>query len=269
LGWSGGNFDSCQAGDISQAYRDKVLMRVNYYRQMAGVPLVQRFRDDYNQQAQAAAMVMSQYNTILRSDFPTSWTCITQPAKDGALYSNMVGDSNGPNAIDIYVRDFGDQSAGLRRYILYPQTREMGNGDVPAHVTSSTTHQAINALRIIDDNYFGSRPLTRDEFVAWPPAAYVPYTVAHAYWSFSYAKADFDHATVSVISGGKSIPVTAFKPNQLYGENTLVWLMDGWNTCPRPSADTAYTVSIHNVLINGQSRNFTYTVIVFDPGTSF
>jgi hypothetical protein len=53
-----------------------------------------------------------------------------------------------------------------------------------------------------------------------------------------------------------------------YGENTIVWIPMGLSDgaiWPKPQADTAYTVAIQNVGIGGQSRNFVYDVIVFDP----
>jgi hypothetical protein len=47
----------------------------------------------------------------------------------------------------------------------------------------------------------------------------------------------------------------------------LVWEPDSVVLLP-PAAgtDTVYSVSVTNVLIGGTPHNFTYSVIVFDPG---
>ena len=58
LDWSG-NFEACNAGEISPAFRNAVLQRINYLRAMAGVPADIVFSDAYNQKAQAAALMMS------------------------------------------------------------------------------------------------------------------------------------------------------------------------------------------------------------------
>jgi hypothetical protein len=69
---------------------------------------------------------------------------------------------------------------------------------------------------------------------------------------------------------GAPVALTRFTPANGYGENALVWQLDGlseYSAMRRPAADTKYTVSVSNVLVNGVARNFTYDVIVFDPGT--
>ena len=53
-----GNTSQCEAGGTSQAYRDSVVRRVNWYRQMAGLPNVAE-REQYSQAAQQTALMMS------------------------------------------------------------------------------------------------------------------------------------------------------------------------------------------------------------------
>ena len=53
----------------------------------------------------------------------------------------------------------------------------------------------------------------------------------------------------------------------LYGDNTLVWEPTNF-FLGRPTADIVYSVSVSNVVINGGSSNFNYTVTVFDPATA-
>ncbi len=51
-----------------------------------------------------------------------------------------------------------------------------------------------------------------------------------------------------------------------FGENTLVWEPQIDLGTP-PVSDTAYTVTVANVVVDGSRRDFTYDVIVFDAGT--
>ena len=65
----------------------------------------------------------------------------------------------------------GNAAVGHRRWILYPQTRNFGNGDVPVN----GSNYAANALWVIDGNFGGPRPTTREPYVAWPAPGYFPY----------------------------------------------------------------------------------------------
>ena len=151
---------------------------------------------------------------------------------------------------------------GHRRWLLYPQTRWAATGDIPA----SDGYPATNAFRIYDENLWGPRPQTREPFVAWPPATYVPYQVVYPYWSFAYPGADFSRASVQVTSGGKTVALTKYPQVDGFGENALVWSIDGMgSTWPKPSGDTAYQVQIRGVIVQGNSRDFGYTVTVIDP----
>jgi hypothetical protein len=69
-------------------------------------------------------------------------------------------------------------------------------------------------------------------------------------------------------ANGAALPVSLAKVENGYGENTLVWIPLGLSdsaSWPQITADTAYSVTLSNVKIDGASRNFSYTVIVFTP----
>jgi hypothetical protein len=173
----------------------------------------------------------------------------------------------GWNAITGYMRDpgGGNYFAGHRRWILYPQTQEMGSGDIPP----TGSHSPANALWVFDSHLREPRPATRDEFVAWPPRGYVPYLVVFARWSFAYPDADFSNANVTMTSNGSNVSLALSPVVNGYGENTLIWIPRGLNdgaTWPKPDGDTTYTVNVQSVRIGGQNRNFTYDVTIFDPG---
>lgn len=256
--WTG-DHASCDAGTTAADFRDAVLLRINYYRAMAGVPATVLFSDSYNPKAQEAALMMSA-NNALNHYPPSSWICYTADGYTAAGKSNLCRGCYGPGAIDMYMMDWGpgNDAVGHRRWILYPQTQEMGTGDVP-YVNS---YPSANALWVFDLLHMGGpRPETRDGFVAWPPPGYVPYPLISPRWSFSYPNADFSSASVTVSSGG-NVPVTLSPVADGYGENTLVWELNSV-----VQVDTVYSVSVTNVLIDGSPHNFTYNVSVFDPGS--
>jgi hypothetical protein len=263
IDWSG-NRATCDAGTTSQAFRDAVLQRVNYFRAMAGVPAQVALSDAYNVPTQQAALMMSANNQLSHSPSP-SWQCYTPEGAAAAGKSDLFLGVYGWDAITGYVRDPGDfnGAVGHRRWILYPQTQTMGTGDLPP-----TGGASSNALWVIDGHIWDPRPATRDMFVAWPPPGYVPYQVVFPRWSFSYPNADFSQASVTMTLNGQQVPLELEAVAAGYGENTLAWAITGmaeWDPWPVPLADTPYRVTIDQVLIGGAPHSFTYDVTVIDP----
>lgn len=266
INWSG-SLANCIPGTLSTSYQAAVLARINFYRRMAGVPSAVTFLDAYNAKAQAAALMMSK-NGALNHTPPSSWACYTQLGYNGASSSNLALGAYGWGAIDLYMKDPGDGNgaAGHRRWILYPQTQNMGSGDIPPQ----SGYSPANALVVFDTHYSDPRPATRQAFTAWPPAGYIPYQLVQGRWSFSFDDADFTAATVSVKFQGASVPVQLEAVHNGYGENTVVWLVNNyssWTSWTRPTADSRYSVSIHNVKINSIATDFSYDIIIIDAGS--
>lgn len=258
INWTG-NHSTCNAGTTSQAFRDAVLLRINYFRAMAGVSSDVLLSAGYNDKAQQAALMMSA-NGQLNHYPPSSWVCYSADGDDAAGHSNLCLGCYGPGAIDAYMHDngAGNYFAGHRRWILYPPMIQMGTGDIPP----GAGYSSANALWVIGG--FGPRPVTREPYVAWPPPGYVPYMLVYPRWSFSVPGADFASATVSMSSGGESIPVALNKLANGYGDNALVW-EPAESFGSAPPADKSYSVSVSNVLIEGMPTDFSYDVIAFDP----
>lgn len=272
IGWTG-NFATGDAGTTGQAFRDAVALRLNWYRALAGVPANLSLLDLYNLKDQQAALMMSANGQLSHAP-PPSWIYYTAAGAEAAASSNLSLGNNGPRAIASQMRDAGSNNpeVGHRRWVLYPQTRTMGTGDVPAGVLNGVGVSPANALWVFDGNFGGTRPATRDGFVAWPPRGYVPYPVVYGRWSLSYPNADFSSATVTVSKGGVGVPVlveyrsTATTPN--FGEDTIVWSINGSNDAavyPRPNADENHLVTVSGVRGTGVPSSFSYNVIVFDP----
>ena len=260
--WTG-NFEECKAGDTSAAFRNAVLQRINYFRAMAGVPADVVFSDLYNQKAQAAALMMSVNNRL--DHFPSSqWRCYSPEGSEAARHGNLYLDVRSPDAIDGYFLDPGDGNyfVAHRRWLLYPQTREMGTGDVPRE----GKYAAANALWVVDENhYFDNRPAARDGFVAWPPPGFVPSTLIIRRWSLSYPNTDFDHASVAMTLNGEPLAVQISPVVKGFGEDTLVWEVAPTVISALGAADSVFTVQVANVIIGGEAKSFDYTVTSFQP----
>jgi hypothetical protein len=191
----------------------------------------------------------------------TNWACYTPTGAEAAGKSNLALGADAAAAIDLYMDDpgsGGNAAVGHRRWILYPPTRIMGTGNVP-----SAGGWAANDLWVIGGS--GSRP-AQPLWVAWPPPGYVPWQImprSSGRWSFSYAGATFSGAAVYVQHAGTNVPVMLEAQAQGYGDNTIVWVPQGIATA-LPTADLRYDVAVSNVLVNGQSRLFNYSITVID-----
>lgn len=270
MGWTG-SYGSGHAGTLSGEWQEATLNRINFYRSMAGVPADVVLDPVLSSMCQKSAFMMSANNNYSHTP-PSSWLYWSQDAYDAARNGNLALGSNGMESIRSYMSDFGanNRAVGHRRWILYPATTTMGNGDVPGD--NPATRPAANVLWVIPRQWEQS-PATRDEFVAWPPRGYVPSELVYSRWSFSMQQADFSNATVSMQSGGQSIPVRVESRQNGYGDNTLVWVPNNMSTSglvtwPVPTEDQEVEVSVQAVVVDGVSRSFTYTVTIFDADQS-
>ncbi len=248
LGWTGNTAD-CNAGTISADAQQKTLQRINYYRKLAGLPADIVFDEEWNAKCQQAALMMYANNSLSHSP-PTSWKCYTSEGKEAAGKSNLGLGSSASRAIDSYVRDNGgsNQACGHRRWILYSKAAKMGHG--------STSRS--DALWTIG----GTTGRTNlPEFIAWPPASFVPAPLVYARWSCSVPKADFSKATVSMIGAdGQPIALSVVsKTDNGYGDNTIVWEPQGIDLS---LDDQQIKVEVKNVGLNGAVESYSYTVTI-------
>jgi hypothetical protein len=261
IGWNGDRV-SCTAGTDAQAYADATILRMNYFRAMAGLPGDVTLNNLSSAKCMDAAMMMSKQGELSHAP-DTSWACYTATGAEAAGKSNLYLGREGPQAIDGYIDDPGSNNTivGHRRWILYPPQKVIGTGSIPA-----TGGWAANALWVIGG--FGSRP-AQPAWVAWPPQGYVPYQVmpqSSRRWSFAYAGADFANAKVFMSRNGTNVTLATEQQanNQGYADNTLVWIPQGVPTT-KPSSDITYTVAVSNVFVSSTARSFTYNVTIIDP----
>lgn len=271
INWTGVH-STCSAGTTDQLFQSAVALRINWFRAMAGIPAAVSLYGPYSLQNQQAALVMSTNNSLSHTP-PSNWNCWSQTAYDAASNSNIALGSNGAQAVTNFIFDNGSNNSvvGHRRWLLYPQTQNMGTGDVSSGTFNGASVSSANAIWVFDSHTYDTRPAVRDDFIAWPPKGYVPYPVVYGRWSLSHTKADFSSASVTVSKGGVNIPVSKEVLTNGYGENTLVWLLQGTNDSTKwqkPAADETYSVTVANAVLNGAVRSFNYNVTVFDPDTA-
>lgn len=265
---------SCFPGTNSPAFVNATLCRINWFRALAGLPAAVTFDAGESVKDQAAAVMMSANNQLqhVSTNNWQGWSCVSSDGTNASANSNLALGNDGPDAISAYILDNGANNfeVGHRRWILYPQTRVMGTGDVPPE----NSYYSANATWVFDANLYGPRPATRTPYVPWPPAGYVPYQVVYPQWSFALSNADLSAATVTMTSNGVPVGValqTYEAPG--YGENTLVWYPTNLNPAtatafPFGGADTVYAVTVNNVTTPVGKKNFSYNVTLFDPATT-
>ncbi len=82
LNWTG-SVAGCNPGTISSSAIEKTLIRINYFRCLVGVRDTIKFRADYDQKCQEAALMM-RANNSLNHNPPANWICYTAGGKEAA-----------------------------------------------------------------------------------------------------------------------------------------------------------------------------------------
>ncbi|PTY08432.1 hypothetical protein DB347_02290 [Opitutaceae bacterium EW11] len=276
-------------GDISEAYRNQTVLRLNMLRRMTGAQPV-TLQAEYNRYCQAAAVLMSANKNI--SHLPdTSWKFYSDTAALGARNSLLASQANGATAVYVYLYDWGEsnQQLGHRILMLNPSLRNVATGDAP----ESSSGIASNALgNNFDADQYIREPDFKAPFQTWPTAGHIPQFLVPGRWSlvvsdFRQQKFDFTFCTIAVTRNGLILPTQA---RLLAGSIGLVWTLDGtdegatytWYSLglerlwgrPNTPADTFYHVTISgirtaadNALWNGTGR-FEYDVIGYDPAVA-
>jgi len=250
LGWTG-NVDNCVAGTISTIVQNKLLQRINYFRRMIGVEDQIIFDPLLNNKCQQAALIM-EANDDLSHNPPSTWLCYNQVGYEAAGKSNLgLSSIDFYNPIDGYIEDPGESNyfVGHRRFIFHSKAKIFGVGQ-----TTNT-----NALWV---HQLSSNPVNSiyNKFIAYPPAGYIPNSLVFDRWSFGIPDANFSGASVTV----NNTPVPIHSIEEGYADNTIVWEPSAINRSN--SEDVFYNVQIRDVVLaDGSSKNYDYTIIIFDP----
>jgi hypothetical protein len=251
-GWSG-SASSCSAGASTNTYDAATVESINWFRRMTGLNPVTE-NPTQSSGAQRAALMMHAQNDL--SHFPgSSWSCHTASGAATAGLSNLTLGVVGPRAVLGQIEDPGasNEALGHRRWLLFPELQTVGIGNT----SRASVVQVINE--------FGPRQSETD-WVAWPPAGFVPDATVFPRWSLSKANADFSRAAVSVTENGRSLPVRVLPVHNGYGDATLGWELTGAN--PSAAGDVIYRVNVSGFTVNGRSQSHAYTVTAFDASAA-
>ncbi len=248
--WTGDE-PSCNAGNVPQATIDKIFSRLAYFRKAVGLHNTISENPTKSAKAQAAALMMDANNTLDHFP-PESWKCYTPEGKEGAGKSLLTTARNA-EAIDSYLRDAGSNNGpvGHRRWLLWPRLQEIGIGNT----------SGANAIWVIGNA--GTAPADAPEFIAWPPEGYTPKQFAYPRWSFSIRGANFSETQISMEdSSGNTLALTIEDLDPAYGDATIVWVPEG--IIANSTEDVTCKVSLSNVEVSGEMKDFEYEVVLFD-----
>jgi len=274
-----GDVAGCVAGTTSQVFRDSVVQRVNWYRQLAGLDSVAE-SPALSASAQRKALIILAEGRVSHSPSP-DWACYRRIEVAGG--ENLGLGTAGVWGVDEYIRDTGDHNlaVGHRIQVLSPFVTEIGTGNV----RTSGRYPLANAMHLSYD--FDLDPTVREErgFVAWPPAGYVPAGVVWGRWSFSkqwiqtevtrsgnvtytrwfLTQPDFSNASVSVTDDDGPVDAVI-----IHRDTALVWAMEGdtrSDLLAEPAGgDRCYKVTISGIRENGAVQvPYEYAVCVLGP----
>ena len=251
VGWTG-SIATCTPGPAAAAYDNATLNAINWYRHMAGVDSVRRSANA-SAQAELTALMMHANNGL--SHFPTpNWPCYTSVGADVAALSNLTLGVIGSRGVSGQIEDPGASNAplGHRRWLLFPRLAEVG-------IANTDRASVISVL-----NGIGTRD-TSTNWIAWPPAGFVPNDVVFPRWSLSFNSdtgADFSQARVSMTENGRAVAVDLLPIANGFGDNTLGW--EPRNITPTTGGDKTYRVTVSNIRLNGNFVSHTYETTAFD-----
>jgi hypothetical protein len=106
------------------------------------------------------------------------------------------------------------------------------------------------------------------ETVPWPSGGWFPrqHLPGSGRWSFSVADADWSATVITVTRGGSPVSITMEPVNNAgYGDRTIVWVPANGGPAGFSGPEDVWEVGVNGVKVNGETKNFTYTVRVFDP----
>jgi hypothetical protein len=238
---------NCDPGTLSKATLAARLKEINYFRTMAGVRPV-TFDPEFNRKAQAAAFMMRQNGTLNHFP-PQTWKCFSWDGALGAANSNL---GLGCNLMG-HILDQGESNreCGHRMWMLWSGAKTFGYG---------ATDQTNAVYVIAKAAVYPSLP----EYVAWPPAGFVPWEIMDGRWSFSVPgdNVDYEKATVQLSLKGQPIPLNYTKVGST-GDGGVAFEMANFSALEGQMIDQTIKVKVQHVVVDGKTRDYEYEVTLF------
>ena len=87
-------------------------------------------------------------------------------------------------------------------------------------------------------------------------------------WSFSVNGADWSQTAISVTKNGAAVSVRMETVNNAgYGDRTIVFCPENGTANRFVGPEDVWAITVNAVFVGGVSKNYNYTVRVFDPET--
>ncbi len=250
VAWTG-NTATCMPGDVPKAVHDAVIKRINYFRKIVGLNYDCTLDESLVPAQQQTALMMAAAGDLSHDPDPNWWPCYTAEGADGAKKSLLRLGSAAADAVVAFMNDEEEynEAVGHRRWLLYSKQSAFSHG-------STYNTAAIHILVKAENTKI-------PEFIAYPPATWVPRPLVFFRWSFSIPGADFTNATVTMSHKGEGIPVKVVSRMEKVADNTIVW--EPQAAIPdMPVSDLVYHVTV-NGIANAPKSTYIYDVTVIMP----
>lgn len=264
------NVDDCYEGVLKMSEKQKALNRLNYFRQIHNLPLIE-YNTTWDKGTQKSALI-SVANKTLSHFPPTTYKCYT-PLGDTACQqsnlhiswsSNFSQPWNSELSIDGWINEEFSSSIGHRRWFLSPFLKTVSFGRVD-WISTKGEYIVGTTMHVFDSQGPAN---TQIEFVAcpfhdYPSTAFKPGLIL-SFTAIPDKSNWFAQANKSVDFSKANIQVTDESGNPLqvndqtfdninYGvPNSLEWRVNGLQF------NKKYNVTISNAKVNGQFKEYTY-----------
>jgi len=256
LAWTG-NISTCNKGTYATSVNQKMLTKINYYRNLCDLNDDVVFSSTLNSNCQEAALMQEANNSLSHCTGTAgapcnTWSCTTSNGIQASSSSNLAwGSWYSFDPIDMYMQDAGagNEAVGHRRWLLYSKAKTFGNGMTDNRNVLWVFGNGANA-------HANSRP-----YIAYPPGDYIVQDLVYSRWSFGVPNATFTNASVTMTDdNGNNIPVNIiYNLSTGFGNRSIVWEPSGVVT--NDIVDREYHVTVNNIAGSTQS-SYTYTVTI-------
>ncbi|MFC2130573.1 CAP domain-containing protein [Bacteroidota bacterium] len=280
---------NCETGTLKQSEKDKMLEYLNRIRDLHKLPHFE-YDASFDKNAMEISLICAA-NGQLSHTPDESWHCWSQDGLNGGLSTNLFLGSGTSYASEVsvvsWMNDRNQIELGHRRWIINPFVKKIAFGRVDG-IPIEGSH-AVSAMAFYYDSQTNANLSTvPNDFVACPYGDYPPNL-----WDFGWSILSFsvlenknnrlanDSSLISYASTLNGEPVNEVYVEvedeagniTTYGRGTgLGWAYDGYglpNYCYWQihglEEQKVYKVRIYDVLVNGQSKNFSYEFAFRDP----
>lgn len=257
--------DDCYEGKLVNAEKMKALDRLNFFRQLHGLPEV-TYNPNMDEAVQKSALIAVANSTLTHFP-PTSASCYSTQGDTACQKSNLHwGRQNSvwssAASIDGWINEKNSASIGHRRWFLCPFLKSVSFGRVDK--IADNGQYLIGTTMYVWD--FNGPTDANVEFVAcpfhdYPVSAFdtgliLSFSVlADKSGLWSNSNINYSSTTIKVLDDSQnSYTVNNIKfDNDGYGTpNNIEWKTAGLQY------NVKYTVKINNVIVKGQTKNYEY-----------